>query len=182
MDISSNDSATISNSKTTLFASQTSNAYSLKLAPDMRIYIARNESKNYLSVINFPDIVGLGCGFVDTGISLGASHSGWGLNNLMEYGYYCDLEPNSTSNIAVDNKINMSPNPFSEYALLEFNYLPSKKYRLKIFSILGIEMQYPIEIKNNKTRIERRNLSNGVYFYQLNCDGSTLQTGKFCID
>ncbi len=50
----------------------------LQLAPNKKIYIARNNS-NYLSVIDNPDIYGLGCNYIQNGFSLGSNKSYSGL-------------------------------------------------------------------------------------------------------
>lgn len=50
----------------------------LQLAPNKKIYVARNNS-NYLSVINSPDELGANCQFTDNGISLGNNKSNFGL-------------------------------------------------------------------------------------------------------
>lgn len=52
-------------------------AGAMQLAPDGKIYIARNTS--YLSVIHNPDSLGVKCGFVDKGINLEGKNSGFGL-------------------------------------------------------------------------------------------------------
>jgi hypothetical protein len=88
-DISSNDSATINNSRVNIFTSASKSLYSLKLAPDRKIYVAQNVVSGYLGVINDPDSPGMSCNYIDSGIYLNGKHSGWGLNNLMEYGTYC---------------------------------------------------------------------------------------------
>jgi len=50
----------------------------LQLAPNKKIYVARNNS-NYVSVINNPDVSGLGCLFDDAGFSLGSKICYYGL-------------------------------------------------------------------------------------------------------
>ena len=42
----------------------------LQLAPDKKIYVAKNK-ENFLGIINNPDIVGLGCQYISQGFSLG---------------------------------------------------------------------------------------------------------------
>lgn len=49
-----------------------------QLAPDGKIYIAR-EGRQYLSVINNPNVLGTGCDFQSNGISLGSRVSRYGL-------------------------------------------------------------------------------------------------------
>lgn len=54
---------------------------SLQLGPDDALYAARLNGANYLSKIEFPDVVGLGCSFVNVGPNLGNGVSTWGLPN-----------------------------------------------------------------------------------------------------
>jgi hypothetical protein len=183
--VSSNDSIQISNSRINIFTSQAKNLYSLKLAPDERIYVAQNQTKNFLGIINYPDSAGLSCNYVDSAISLGVSHSGWGLNNLMEYDDYCKEvieEPNSIQSINESRTIQLSPNPFSVYATMKFNYEPSKHYQLNIQNIMGEKIKYPLAISSSQVKIERRNLPAGIYLYQLLSDGNVIHTGKFSVN
>ncbi len=55
----------------------------MQIAPDGRIYIAHNNA-NTLSVINCPNVAGVGCGFVDVGFTFtGARKSSWGMPSLI---------------------------------------------------------------------------------------------------
>jgi PKD repeat protein len=59
-------------SRVTLATNGSQYAYGgLQLAPDGKIYIAR-DGQNYLSVINNPNVLGTGCSFVNTGVTLAA--------------------------------------------------------------------------------------------------------------
>jgi len=182
--VSSNDSVQINNSKINIFTSQAKNLYSLKLAPDERIYVAQNPTKNFLGIINYPDSAGLSCNYVDSAISLGVSHSGWGLNNLMEYDEYCKevTQPNVLSSINETNAVQLSPNPFTDHATITFNYQPSKHYQLNIQTIMGEKIKYPLAISGSKVKIERRNLLAGIYIFQVFCDGNVIHTGKFSVN
>jgi len=52
----------------------------LQMGPDYKIYVGRYGT-GYLGVINDPDIGGLGCNFVDSGVYLGGRSSSFGLPN-----------------------------------------------------------------------------------------------------
>ncbi len=66
-------------------ALEVANAYlafgSLQLAPDGKLYAARLNGTTHLSAITSPDVVGLGCGFVENAASTGSNASTWGLPN-----------------------------------------------------------------------------------------------------
>src|SRR6185295_17234913 len=55
----------------------------MQLAPDGKMYVARNGGQ-YLAVVNDPDSLGLLCNFVDDGFSLSGGFSSYGLPNFPE--------------------------------------------------------------------------------------------------
>lgn len=75
------------------------NMGTLQRAPDNKIYVARS-GRNYLSVINDPDIVGLNCGFQEDAITLGAgfeNYNNLGLpNNVLSPVFKINASPNIT--------------------------------------------------------------------------------------
>jgi hypothetical protein len=94
-DVSSDDPASIQTSMTVIHAQIVGGCASLKLAPDGRIYSARTGSNgtsqgdDHLGVVNFPDQIGLQCGYVHDGLYLGGQFGSWSLNNLFETGNSC---------------------------------------------------------------------------------------------
>lgn len=53
----------------------------MQLGPDRKIYLSRYQS-NYLGVINSPNTLGIGCNYVDNGVSLGSMQNLLGLPNF----------------------------------------------------------------------------------------------------
>lgn len=94
-DISSNDPATIQNSRTTIFNYE-AGFRSLKLGPDGKIYVARTTNiqlgngASYLGVINEPNNPGLACNYVHDGVFLNGPYGTWGLNNSIEDLFTCN--------------------------------------------------------------------------------------------
>jgi WD40 repeat protein len=78
-DISSNNLSTIQSTRTLIFSGGPFMG-SLQLGPDSKIYVARNTTS--LSVINFPNIPGLGCGYSNLSIGLSGRNSRMGLPNF----------------------------------------------------------------------------------------------------
>lgn len=77
----------LSNYATTVLATNGSNyAFgALQLAPDGKIYMGRT-NQTYISAVNFPNVVGSGCGYVSTAVTLGAgTTSGLGLINFVPW-------------------------------------------------------------------------------------------------
>jgi hypothetical protein len=56
---------------------------SLQIGPDNKIYVSRN--KPFLSVINNPNVAGIGCNYQDQVISLAGRNSSMGLPNFASY-------------------------------------------------------------------------------------------------
>ncbi len=81
-DISSNVPATILASNTIVGSDGSSTVGSLQLAPDGKIYVAK-ESTSYLGVINNPDSLGNGCNYVSLGVSISPMSMGLGLPNFI---------------------------------------------------------------------------------------------------
>jgi gliding motility-associated-like protein len=56
---------------------------SLQLGPDGKVYVSRNSQ--FLSVINNPNVYGVGCGYVNAAISLNGRNSSMGLPNMASF-------------------------------------------------------------------------------------------------
>ena len=74
------NASNITASKTTIYNNSSGAHYprSLQLGPDMKIYIAMS-NENFLSSINTPDVIGLGCGFTLSNVNLNGKISYSGL-------------------------------------------------------------------------------------------------------
>lgn len=81
-DLSSNDEATINNSRITI-DSYDGRWGALQLGPDGKMYVSKRNS-TYLGVINKPDVLGLGCEYVDQGVYLGGQISWIGLPSFIQ--------------------------------------------------------------------------------------------------
>ncbi len=64
---------------------------SLQIGPDSKIYVARNSTS--LSVINNPNIIGLGCGYSNLSISLLGRNSRMGLPNFAPFNPPVEIGP-----------------------------------------------------------------------------------------
>lgn len=78
---------------------------------------------------------------------------------------------------------NIYPNPASEYA--EVDYAMSSEIRdakLIFYNVLGSQMQeYSLSKNESKLRINTREMSTGLYFYQLALDGKKVATKKMLV-
>jgi hypothetical protein len=78
---------------------------------------------------------------------------------------------------------NIYPNPASEYA--ELDYAMSTEIRdakLIFYNVLGSQMQeYSLSKNESKLRINTREMSTGLYFYQLSLEGKKVATKKMLV-
>ena len=81
-DLSSNNQTTINNSRITL-DSFDGRWGAVQLGPDGRMYVSKRNSV-HLGVINKPDILGVGCNYVDEGVYLGGQLSWIGLPSFIQ--------------------------------------------------------------------------------------------------
>lgn len=74
------------------------------------------------------------------------------------------------------------PNPFHDRSILEFKNIKNEKHRLSLYSITGKLMRSVTDITTNYIVIERKNLANGLYFFQLRNNKQIVATGKLIIE
>ena len=80
------------------------------------------------------------------------------------------------------NQIKIHPNPFSTHTLIEFGNYKKEKYTLALYNSLGQLVRQIDNISNGQIRIERDNLTSGLYFFQLRTDSEIIGNGKFIIE
>jgi WD40 repeat protein len=174
-DISSNDSIGINATRMNVFTNTTHSLYSLKLAPDRKIYVGRNAS-GYIGVINAPDIPGMACNYVDNGIFLNGRTSSWGLNNLMEYGNYCEALAVPTT--AATPQVVISPNPARESVTFTFANPRNENHWLELYNISG-ELVFEGNTTTGTTiSADIHTLPRGMYYYRLKSMSGNCINGK----
>jgi hypothetical protein len=87
-----------------------------------------------------------------------------------------DLQQN-----ADNNSWTLSPNPFDGYTWLKFNNSSQSKFVLKIYNVNGQLVKTLNNIYTNEIRIEKDNLTNGIYFFKLTSNKRTTAVGKIII-
>jgi hypothetical protein len=93
----------------------------------------------------------------------------------------CNLILGLNDDIGNSNVISFFPNPFHTSAILKiFNFIYDFT-EIKIFDILG-KVKQDQAFTLPSTIIDRRNLSNGLYFYQLNDKKGHILKGKFIVE
>lgn len=84
---------------------------------------------------------------------------------------------NTTRNI-----YNLFPNPAHQYSTLEFTNPGSEAYCLNLYNSIGELVRKTDEIKTSNIRIERGELSSGLYFFQLSGINKIVGTGKLVFE
>lgn len=79
-----------------------------------------------------------------------------------------------------DNSVSIYPNPFDNTATLHISNV-SGNVSLALYDVLGKEVKNIMNIKNENVQINRDNLPDGIYFYQVRNNDNTIATGKIVL-
>ena len=166
----------------------------LRLAPDNKIYwtcawtngitfnypyqdtMYHTENMN-LSVINDPDVVGMGCNFSLYNFNLGGKRTYWGLPNNPDYslgsisGSACDSITNNIQEIT-SYKISISPNPFIDYISVQSEFIINKI----IIEDLNGKIITSEKINATQFKINVKDVASGIYFIKcINGENETIK-------
>ncbi|MES2836181.1 MAG: ice-binding family protein [Bacteroidota bacterium] len=91
----------------------------------------------------------------------------------------CNALNTGVSDLFNDEKlITIYPNPFlNSIHITNTNLEANTNLELKIYTVLGVEVVSKV-LNQNETTIDTNHLSAGVYFYHVNSNNKTVQTGK----
>ncbi len=157
----------------------------LRLAPNDKIYwscVWNNDvTYNYpysdtmyhtenmnLSVINSPDVLGVGCDFSLYGFYLGGKRTYWGLPNNPDYtlgevsGSICDSLTNSVSE-RLNFDFEMYPNPTTDKFYIKLNEEVQADF--KMFDYLGRNVMSGKLSRNSE--LDLVNFKPGIYYFEL---------------
>ncbi len=82
----------------------------------------------------------------------------------------------------ISSSILLYPNPTNQNTTLKFQNSEHNNYTLTLYDTRGNLVQTRNNITTDKVEIERKNLTNGVYFFQLRTDNQVVGTGKLTIE
>jgi hypothetical protein len=169
-DLSSNDPSEIIASRSEFPTA--GNPYSLKLAPDERIYVAHAAMSTHLGVIQYPDSAGQACQYADDGLYLQGGHSSWGLNNMMEQIGTCGMHTSLAGSSDDSPMVSIHPNPFAEQVSITLN--TDGAAELALFELSGRRL---LTTRFQKTlSLDMGMLAQGVYLYRIVLtDGRAVQ-------
>ena len=87
-----------------------------------------------------------------------------------------------TAENSLQETISVYPNPFTNQTTIKFFSNENiENASLKIFDLLGNEIKNISGITNNEIKIERGNLTPGIYFYQLKDNINSISIGKLIV-
>ncbi len=78
--------------------------------------------------------------------------------------------------------VHIYPNPFSTYTLIEFDNYKKEEHTLTIYNSLGQFARQVNNITSGQIKIERGNLANGLYSFQLRTNKEIIGKGKVIIE
>ncbi len=90
----------------------------------------------------------------------------------------CSTGPTGIPNNEIENDVvSVYPNPFTNLVNIKLNEFQISNCEFRIYNVLGAEVMFTTVVKQ-VTTIETGNLPSGIYFYRVNANNKTIQTGK----
>ncbi|MEP7171100.1 MAG: T9SS type A sorting domain-containing protein, partial [Bacteroidota bacterium] len=163
------DSAIINSA--TLVATTTLYATTMQIGPDHKVYTAGGWGSSFVGVINFPDLLGTACSYVDNAISLSPASCNSGLPN-----FFVDIfNTTGVDEMQSPNEgFAVYPNPSVSNLTVTFNSSKKSVASIELVNTLGVMiLQQRMECKPGANRVElkKNTVSKGIYFLRLNNDG-----------
>ncbi|HTL81179.1 MAG TPA: T9SS type A sorting domain-containing protein [Bacteroidia bacterium] len=119
--------------------------------------------------------------FMSTTVGFGSTILAGIGNDLQMMSAKTGIQPNGLNPIgAVGNSISIYPNPFNAATTIHFSSSP-KNAELKIFNLYGQEVRTIENISTSDIQIERKDLTDGIYFIQLINANKIITTKKIII-
>jgi hypothetical protein len=165
-DITSNSANLINSTRQQVGASASLHIGALQIGPDGKIYLSQL-FKNYLGVIDNPELSGVSCNYIDSAVSLPGNQCFYGLPNFIT-SYFLPTEINT--NNPQQNQLTISPNPASDKINISFPVSSSQTITTKVFSVTG-EVVFKEENETGvnyfSETINVKDFSNGIYFLSV---------------
>ncbi|MEO8151352.1 MAG: T9SS type A sorting domain-containing protein [Bacteroidia bacterium] len=181
-DISSDDSAIITISKTLIYNDNNYYGFGqLQKAHDGKIYVGSSTVIRKASVINYPDSAGLSCNFTDTSFNLNPGLTFLHGNKIGMPNFNCSyfrMVNGSSCNTGIseiqNNAIKVFPNPFTDNFTISLN----KKEPVEL-TLYDIPSRKLLQQKfTTSTTINTSQLARGIYIYEVRNDKGVVKQGK----
>lgn len=150
----------------------------LQIGPDNKIYLVSYSNNTSLSVINNPNIFGVGCNYQNEQVSLAGNNGSYSLPSFIAgYNYSntianCNIASFTGEVQSVSPRI--YPNPFSNQ--LTFALVGNKQTTVSLYNFIG--QQVLQQTLTSTTTINTVQLADGIYFYELRDNKGVIRTGK----
>lgn len=82
----------------------------------------------------------------------------------------------------INENFKIYPNPTDNIAILEFNNAKNKNSTFILYNTNGQVVQTIMNITSEKIEIEKQDLTNGIYFFQLWAENQIIAAGKLAIE
>lgn len=153
------------NNKIIISLPNNSSPKGMQLAPNGKIYVARQDTPSYLGVINNPNLAGTSANYVHNGIYLDGKTSDYGLPSFLDsYNYPNTMISCETGIDEFTNKnlsIKIYPNPAQQFFTIE---LPNQQtFNLLVYDVTGRKV-YQRTNATGTMSINCSNFNAGVYF------------------
>jgi hypothetical protein len=79
------------------------------------------------------------------------------------------------------NKVKIYPNPIIDFSFIEFENPDNNSYTFTLYNIRGQQLRILKDIKTNRIILELKDLSKGIYFFQLNSNTVLYSNGNFIV-
>ncbi len=86
------------------------------------------------------------------------------------------------NNYEAKRGLSLYPNPLIQSATISFDYKQNEKYLLRIYNMAGQKVMEKTDISSGQIRIDRKDMTNGLYFFQLQNSKGIIGGGKFIIE
>ncbi|MFI5218563.1 MAG: hypothetical protein ACHQNT_03660 [Bacteroidia bacterium] len=164
----------IMNSLTTVGAITATAAGGMQLGPDGKIYMALNSGINgsaFIARINFPNVLGTGCNYVNSAVSLGTGKSFYGLPDFIST-FFLTVGINENNFLS---HFNMYYDYRDKSLKINFDELNYENYYLRVIDISGKEILNSIILKEIPV-IYLPQLETGIYVFE--CYNSEINFSK----
>jgi len=136
----------------------------LQIAPDGKIYVARNDV-NALSCITNPNLQGSACNYITNCISL-PNLSKLGLPSFPA-NLFCNI-PSGTAEMLSANSIGIYPNPFTDEVSISVNNTTQQLSSIRIIDLLGREQFYKNDFHlETEVQLHLEFLPPGIYMVEI---------------
>jgi Secretion system C-terminal sorting domain len=179
-----------------IFLDYPSMFYQSQIGPDGKIYVLPTAGRRSFTVIEKPDILGLGCNVkqhkyetVGTSIYNTATvHQPARFPNFRlgpVIGSPCDTITSATQAPSIESKMLLRPNPASDYSVVDITiseYSETMYLEVDVSAVSGAHIAtYQVPPYAALQRIETSTLPNGVYFVTLKSRGVAVKTEKLVV-